>query len=365
MVDRPAALARTVLGRDLNVKAGESVVIESWSHSLPYARAFVQETRRLGGQPTVLYEDETAWWNAVGAKQTRPFGHLSKAEKAAVAAADVYVYFWGPADMRRAVDLGPVAQKFVAFNDEWYAAARKGGLRGCRMTLGLASDATAARLGLNGPRWREQLADAGTVDAAAMGRRGERLARRIQRGRELRIRHTNGTDLRIPLRGGPTRVDTGVPDAESRKRPTGMLGNNPSGQIFAILDGTKATGSLVSNRPVYNFGTYEKFDRARWTFEDGRLTSRAMAVGGKVFEKAFAAAPKGRDLLSYISIGLNPKAREVPPCEDTEEGAILVGVGGNAAFGGRSKIPFTGYAMVGGGLLEVDGVPIARGGRVL
>jgi len=155
MPDTAARLARTILSRNLRVKKGESVVIESWTHCLPYTRAFVDEARRLGAQPTVLYEDEAAWWNAVAAKRTGPFSHLSSAEKAAVGHADAYLYFWGPADMRKAIELGPIGSKFIGFNEEWYAAARKGGLRGYRMSLGLASDPTAERFGLAGPAWPE------------------------------------------------------------------------------------------------------------------------------------------------------------------------------------------------------------------
>ncbi|MGC2290097.1 MAG: hypothetical protein WA688_09635 [Thermoplasmata archaeon] len=92
------SLARTVLGKNLATHKRESVIIETWPHTLEYARAFVEETRRLGAVPTLLYEDEPAWWSAVEAKNFRPFAKLSKAEKAAVAKADVYVHFFGPED---------------------------------------------------------------------------------------------------------------------------------------------------------------------------------------------------------------------------------------------------------------------------
>jgi leucyl aminopeptidase (aminopeptidase T) len=372
MSDSSARLARAILSRNLRLKKGDSVVIESWSHSLPYTRAFVDEARRLGAQPTVLYEDESAWWNAVAAKRTGPFSHLSSAETAAVGKADAYLYFWGPADMRRAIDLGAFSAKFIGFNEEWYAAneewyaaARKGGLRGYRMSLGLASDPTAKRFGLAGPAWRERLARAGAVDAHAMLAKGNRVAKRLSDGSELRIQHPNGTDLRISLHGVRPTVASGIPNGATKTQPRGMLEGNPSGQLFAALDGADASGTFVSNRTVFDMAHYDKFAGSRWTFDGGRLTKHSTTVGRDVFEKAFAAAPKGKDRIGYLTIGLNPEARELPPCEDTEEGAILVGVGGNAVAGGRSRNPFTGYALLGGGTLTVDGKPIARGGRIL
>ncbi|MGP8078826.1 MAG: hypothetical protein ACLQD8_00385 [Thermoplasmata archaeon] len=359
-----ASLARALLGRNFRLKRGDSVIIESWNHTLQYTRAFVEEARRLGAQPSVLFEDDAAWWSAVASKTTGPFRHLSAAERGAVENASAYLYFWGPADMRKAIDIGGFGSKFIGFNDEWYAAARKGKLRGYRMSLGLASDATARRFGLRGSAWRERLVAAGAVDARKMLAKGSRVADRLSRGSELRIRHPNGTDLRISLRGGPSAINSGIPRGATKDRPQGMLEGNPSGQLFAPLDGCDASGVLVSNRPVYDMGRYERFAGSRWTFEDGRLVGHSTEVGRASFETAFRAAPKGRDRIGYLSIGLNPLARELPPCEDCEEGAVLVGIGGNAVAGGKARIPFTGFAMLGGGTISVDGVPLARLGRI-
>ncbi len=311
MPDNAARLARTILSRNLGLKKGNSVVIESWTHSLPYTRAFVDEARRLGAQPTVLYEDETAWWNAVAAKRTGPFSHLSSAEKAAVGNADAYLYFWGPADMRRAIDLGTFSSKFIGFNEEWYAAARKSGLRGYRMSLGLASDATAKRFGLAGPAWRERLVKAGAVDAGKMLATGNRVAKRISGGSELRIRHSNGTDLRIAVHGARMTVAGGIPSGATKGRPRGMLEGNPSGQLFAALDGKDASGTFVSNRTVFDMGRYDKYAGSKWSFKDGRLTDHSTTVGRGLFEKAFGAAPKGTSIYQSFE-GPRPESATEP-----------------------------------------------------
>jgi leucyl aminopeptidase (aminopeptidase T) len=353
-----------ILKRNLHIGKGDSVIIESWNHTLEYTRAFVEEARGLGAQPSVLFEDDRAWWSAVGAKTSAPFSHLSASERGALAEASAYIFFWGPADMRKAIDVGVFASKFIGFNEEWYATARKSKLRGYRMSLGFASDETARRFGVRGPAWRDRLVLAGAADAQKMGFQGNRVADRLARGSEMRIRHSNGTDLRISLRGDRPRVASGIPQGATKQQPRGMLEANPSGQLFLPLDGCKVSGVLVSNRPVYDMGRYVKFDRCRWEIEDGRLGQHSTGVGGSVFEKAYRAAPKGRDRVSYLSIGLNPLARELPPCEDCEEGAVLVGIGGNGVAGGKNRNPFNGYAMLGGGTISVDGKAVARAGRI-
>jgi len=365
MADSAASLARTVLGRNLKVERGESVLVEAWTGALPYASAFVDEARRLGAQPTVLYEDEASWWRAVDARRFGGFKRLSAAERAAVEAADAYVYFWGPGDLPRATAIpDAIGNRLFAYNQGWYASARKGGLRGCRMTLGWASDATARAIGVSGPGWRARLTAAGMANARAMGARGQRVSRALSRGSKLRIRHPNGTDVTIPLRVVASRVDSGIAQGASRGRPMGMMANNPSGQVIVALDPGATSGTVVSNRAVYNFGNLSKFSGVRWTFERGALVAHEVGVGREAFESGFAKAPAGRDRLSFLSIGLNPLARELPPCEDCEEGSVLLGVGGNAQFGGKVRNPFVGYALVAGGTVEVDGRTIARGGRV-
>src|SRR5271170_4819919 len=105
MPDPIARLARAVLAQNLKVKKGESVLVEAWTHGLPYVQPFVREARRLGARPTVMYEDEGAWWDAATSGNTKLLGRLSEAERGAIKNADVYVYFWGPEDRPRASQL--------------------------------------------------------------------------------------------------------------------------------------------------------------------------------------------------------------------------------------------------------------------
>jgi len=364
MADPADQLAHRVLAENLRVRRGESVLIESWAHSLPYARAFVREARRLGARPTILYEDEDAYWEAVSAGNYAPWANLSKAERSAIENANVYVYFWGPADRPRYEALPPkVQEKMTAYNDEWYKVAGKAGLRGVRMSLGMASDENAKTYGHDGPSWRAQVVRAGSVDAKALLRKGRRLADAIEGGREMHLHHDNGTDLTLRLGKVHTRVDVGLVDAAAMKRPFGMMTNNPAGQVFAAIDGARAEGTVVSNRAVFLNNVL--YDGIKWTLSDGHLTARSIGSGRAAFEKAFAKAPKGKDELGLVSIGLNPEGKEMFPNEDSEEGAVLLGVGNNGFVGGRIRIPFQGYTMVGDADVEIDGTPVVRSGRVL
>ena len=357
------ALARTVLGRNLAVRSGESVVIESWPHTLDAARAFVTEARRRGARPTVLYEDERAWWQAVQDGRFGPLGALGKAEAGAIAGADAYIYFWGPEDRPRLTRLPPKQRAAATgYNEEWYRRARASGLRGARMTLGQVTAPAARALHLPLGPWRRQMIAAGSVEVGRMRRAGERIRRRLERGSEMTVRHPNGTDLTIPLARRHFTLDVGeVPPAGRRGRYE-TLANNPSGQLRVAVDGSAARGDLVGNRPIYL--AYDRYDGARWSFRDGRLTRFKLDSGAAKFRRDYRAAPAGRDRFGFFAIGLNPRARELPPCEDFEAGPLLIGDGNNAFSGGRNRNPFLGYALLGGATVEVDGTPIVRDGRL-
>ncbi|MCI4362646.1 MAG: hypothetical protein L3J77_05600, partial [Thermoplasmata archaeon] len=60
-----SSLARSLIGGALHVRSGENVVIETWNHTLDYARACVVEARRIGAHPLLWLEDETAYWRSV------------------------------------------------------------------------------------------------------------------------------------------------------------------------------------------------------------------------------------------------------------------------------------------------------------
>lgn len=364
MADPQSKLAQNVLVKNLGLKKGDSVVIEAWTDALPYARSFVKEARRLGMRPVVLYEDEPAWWEAVDAKQFAGFKDLAPPESAAVANADGYIFFRGPGDQARLSKVpDKLQERATAYNMGWYKLAGKAGVRGVRMWLGMATDPTAEMYQIDPAAWRAGLIAAGAVEGPRMYATGKRIAAAVKNGSEVRLTHPNGTDITIQLDGARSRIDAGHVNDETRKRPFGVLANNPSGQVLVATDKGRANGTVVSNRTIY-VGPFHMAEQ-RYTFEDGRLTDYSVGIGAADFDKTVKQAKKSQLVQSYFSIGLNPMGRNVPPAEDTEEGGMTVGSANNSFLGGKVGGPFLAPAMVGEGTITIDGRTIAKGGRVL
>jgi leucyl aminopeptidase (aminopeptidase T) len=351
---RAAEFAKSILTQNLHVKPGENVIIEGFSHSLPWAVALARETRRLKAFPLVLHEDEDAFWDSVDAREEAVLGAKPAHEWAALGKTDVYIHMWGAGDKVRFGKLpANRAEKIVGFNEAWYAAAHKAGLRGTRLEIGRPYPSVAAAYGVDEAAWRNQLIDASMVDPAGMLAAGKPIAKALEHGRRLRVFDDHGTDLTLGLAHRKSTVNVGMLTAADLKRPFGMLSTLPNGAVDVALDEGVADGTIVANRTCY----YDngKATGGSFEFRKGRLVEHHFETGSEFFDGPYAKGGRGRDQPGQFRIGLNPKLHDTPQLEDREAGAITVTVGGNRFTGGKNKSPFFGFVVNAGATVEIDG----------
>ncbi len=374
MSERPSSLqraaARSLVRKYLRVRPGENVMVEAWSHTLPMSSAMVDEVRQAGGKAFLAYEDDDAWWRAVDRREEEPLGQLSDPEWAAIAAANVYVQFWGPADSARLEKLGD--KGVDAWGDgwfnRWYTLARSTGLRGGRMAVGWVTDSRVRHWGVNKPRWTNALLQGCLADPEEMTRTGGRLGRALAAARKVRITHPNGTDLEVAPGRAPPRVYGGFPHPkDAAYSEFDMMGNFPEGCLRIALDSTTAEGTLVANRRSYDevWFPWATYTGGRFEFENGRLKSFSFDEGGARFTKSYRRGSPGRDRTGSLSIGLNPRLTNVPYLEDRQRGAVRLAVGRNSYLGGSNPSDFFGFVTVAGSEVSLDGTPVVRAGKIL
>ncbi len=357
--------ARSIVRKYLKVRAGENVIIESWEHTMPLARAMVDEVRRVGGHTLFVYEDEEAWWGAVDRKQTKLLGQSSAPEWAALGAADVYVNFWGPGDgVRMGMDIDDALDPGFDWLGHWYDVARKAGLRGGRMTAGFVSEGRAKEWGVDPAKWEEGVLRASLTDPAELAKSGARLAKALSRGKTVRITHSNGTDVEVGLARLAPRLTDGRPRAYRKGDPrTGMLQQIPSGTLDVALDSKIAEGSFRANRRtniwwnVYTGGALE--------FANGKLASYSLDEGAERFARQYKTGTAGRDRASILKLGLNAAVGDIPNLETVEGGSVSLQIGGNRALGGSNGSSFFCWFSLAGSEIAVDGVPVVRAGKIL
>jgi leucyl aminopeptidase (aminopeptidase T) len=374
MSDSPSSLeraaAQSLVKNYLHVNPDENVIVEAWDHTLSMSSAMVDEVRRVGGSAYLAYESDDAWWRAVERKQAKPLGRLSDPEWAALAAADVYVQFWGPSDSARLEKLGEkrVEEWAEGWFDRWYKLARSTGLRGGRMAMGWVTDTRVRQWGVSKPRWMKALLEACLADPEEMAQSGHRLARAFTGTKTVRITHPNGTDLEVALAGVPARVYDGYPHPKDQAYSEfDMLANFPDGRLRMALDAKSAEGRFVSNRSSYDevWFPWARYSRGVFDFSGGKLTSFSFEEGEAEFAKNYARGTPGKDRTGSLVIGLNPNLKNVPYQEDMERGSVQLTVGGNTYSGGSNASDFQGSIRLAGSEICLDGTPVVRAGKIL
>jgi leucyl aminopeptidase (aminopeptidase T) len=356
-------IAKQMLTKTLRLRRGENLLVETWTHMLPWAQAIVLEARKLGLRTLVLYEDEATYWKSVEECKATDLGRASDPELAALAKTDGYIFLWGPEDRPRLNALPPEkVEALQAYNHRWYQVAEKAHLRGCRFELGRATAPAARLYGVPLGSWQQEIIEASLVDPAPMAREGVRLATRLRRGRELRIRHANGTDVTLQLAGRRPTVDDGVVDAAD-VRDGNNLTTLPAGAVYVALEERTASGRFLANRTSYL--RKGAVTGGRWTFAEGRLTEFEYLSGGEGVQESFEKASPGKDRPGFLSIGMNPKVHRAPGLEDLERGTLLLGVGSNTFYGGKNRSNFQSWLGLAGAHVEVDGKTIVADGEVL
>ena len=312
----------------------------------------------MGAQPIVPYEDEDSWWDSVEKGEDAVLGKAARHEWAMLENTDVYLHMWGPGDRMHLNALDQARRERVfEFNPRWYKTAQRAGVRGARLELGRPYPTLARAYGVDQSEWLNQIVSAMMVTPDEMKKTAAPVVKALHRGKRLRIRDGNGTDLTLGLLGRPVQSEIGRSTLAERKKPFGSLIMLPGGSVRVALDETVADGTLIANRTTY----YDdgKATGGVFRFRRGRLVESEVAEGQEHFDVPYKTGGKGRDRPGVLSVGLNPCLRNTPQVEERELGAVLVSVGGNSYQGGRNNSTFYGTVLIEGASMEIDGKPVS------
>jgi leucyl aminopeptidase (aminopeptidase T) len=357
-------LARVVLDQCLGVRRGETVTVETWNHTLPWARAFVLEARRRGGEPTLVVEDEEAFFRSLAQSGS---GSVPGAPAAFAEASDAYVYFPGPEQFPRLLGLSAEELEAVVgrHGPAWWRAARHAGLRAARIAVAAATPTAAARFGVDRDAWERELMQGSLVSPDRLARSAGRLVRRLHRAHQVRLRHPNGTDLTVELLRTPPVVEDGRVDRADRR--AGRLWTQiPTGVVAVPLAPGIAEGIWESNRETYDrFSDPPVALGARLTFHRGRLTEYSFEQGGAAFARAYARGGRGRESPGALTFGVNPAIFRAPEVGEVAAGTVGLLLGGNRSLGGRNPSRFAYLTTLGGANVDLDGEPFLVEGALV
>jgi leucyl aminopeptidase (aminopeptidase T) len=348
------ALARAALDGALSVRRGERLTVESWSHALPWARALLVAAQRRGVRPVLVLEDEESFFAslaAVGASRlqppaTEPFRN-----------ADAVIYLDGPESFPRLLGLPPMSREVVARFRSAARGSRTARTRSLRLRVADATVTAAERFDVDLGRWRSELVRASLVDPDRLALSGRALSRRLRPGRVVRVRHPNGTDLRLRLDTRAATVQDGI------ARPGG-LAELPSGLWRARVARGSATGTFETNRVTYDrLAEAPAALLARLALEEGRVRDYEGDRSAHAFS-AFVRTGRGRVRAHAIAIGLNPEVRSAPEVQPLAAGTVTLVLGDARSRRGASAPRFVLDASLAGATVEVDGRPVLVDGAL-
>ena len=355
-IDRVAA---NVLRNVLKLRAGETLTIETWTHNLTDANAFVAEARRIGAHTLVVHEDEPTYWKTVRIVKPEVQGAFPKHEEALLKASDAYVFLYGPAGESARQRIGPKAlRRLEAYNKEWYRVAKKAKVRYARLELGRVSEDRARYFGVSAPAWRRELLRASAVPPSRMSRTATRLSRPLLSGRELLINHPNRTNLSLALKGRVPVID----DGERCTRAGDFVHMLPAGAMFVAVDEGLGEGTFRSTVRIH--GPPGSPNGGWWTLSGGKLAKFTYQEGARRFSQALERAGVEGARPGLVGFGLNPKIDQAPRCEDERLGTVLFSVGGNATEGGANRSPWMSYLLLRDPTVSIDGETIMQRGRL-
>ena len=139
----------------------------------------------------------------------------------------------------------------------------------------------------------------------------------------------------------------------------------PAGEVYCAPVAGTAEGKVVHTLDYYQG---KEVNDLTLTVAGGKVT--AMTGSGPGFDRLKAdydAAGEGRDVLSFVDLGINPSVK-LPAASKlgtwVPAGTITVGLGNNTWAGGDDKTPYGYVVFLPGSTVTLDGKTIIENGQL-
>lgn len=199
------------------------------------------------------------------------------------------------------------------------------------------------------------------IDYTNLQATGEK-ARTALTGKELEITHPNGTSLKLNIESKPAYISDGIISADDIAK--GNLDVYlPAGEAAVIPAANSGDGKFVIEKDYFQG---KEITNLTLTFAGGKLTSMTGEGPGFAALKAdYDERGEGKDLLSYVDIGINPNYSLSPSSKYgnwVSAGMVSVGTGNNTWAGGTNNADGAAGGHLAGATVKIDGKTIVENG---
>jgi len=357
----PKSLADTVVNTSLRVKPEETVVINTWQHTLPLASQLAYQVRKAGALPLVTLDMDEYWWKSLTELPVENLRRPLRHNLALLEETDASINLAGPEDPMtyRRVEAPQMAAIFDSFQKS-YDKIREKKIRNAELLVGYVTEPRAKTYGFNYEEWRKNVEDASNADYEKIAQLGKKLASTLQHARQVEVT-SDGTSLKMEIGAHPVFVEDGIVDQEDRNK--GFLFTSiPTGYVTLAPKRGTTEGSFQSDMTVPVVGQLIK--GINWQFQNGRVVKTGADANLDAFQKMYEHSTGDKDQAAYLSIGLNPAVKSGYLNDQMGQGMVTVGIGENQYLSGGNKSSFQFQASLSKATVTVDGQPLVHKGKL-
>lgn len=361
------AIAERIVVQSANVKEGDRVVVQGDVRDIELIEEVALAVWKRGAEPIQIVSREKAarrYFDEVPKKyDALPLALSLKLVEAQTVAIDI----GGQEFPGLFSDVVPERFNATSKRLQDVANARlQRGVRSVSLGNGLyPTEATAKQYGLT----KNQLAKlywAGVnVDYNKLQVTGAAVRSVLAAGKEVRVTHPNGTELKFRIEGRPVFVSDGVISAEDLAKggPATQVWL-PAGEVYLVPVPGTAEGKIVFDTIPFDAGVIVG---ATFTVKAGKLTAHS-AKPGPDYERwkaLYEAAPEGKNDLALLDVGINSNVKVPPGSKLTTwvpAGTVSLGFGGNTWAGGSNDMGWAASGSLNGCTVTVDGKTVVEKG---
>ena len=357
-------LARTVVKDALHVDSSDVVIITTWDHTIDVANAMAVECFKQGADAMMSLWTDEYYYGLLRELSDESLGICSKLCEAFTEAETATINMFGPRNPEGLKSISP--SKAIAWGEgerkAHYPRNIERKVRNVSLPLALLTPERASVYGFDLGKWKKAANSALAMDLKRITEKGRSVAAILEKARVVRLTSPNGTDLTFELNKRAVHVDDGVIDKEDIEKKS-LDAHLPAGTVLTTIAETSGNGKVVFDQPLQLMGL--NVPDLEWKFKDGKMISMKASKNLEPLTKQFESASGDKDRISFLQIGLNPKAEYGYLMNQIVEGAVQIGIGDNEYIGGKNTASFGMAATLSRATLNIDGKTIIKNGQLL
>lgn len=356
-------LAQRIVTQSAGVKEGDIVLVSGGSRDMDLLENIVIEIRKVGGEPLLTTGSERIAKRSYTDVPEKYDTQESKLDMALAKIANVSINVDGQETEGLLADVPPARIAARAKAGEPVGAEfLKNKVRAVNVGNGLyPTEWRAKQYEMPLDNFSKLFWEGVNIDYANLQATGEK-AKTALTGKELEITHPNGTSLKMNLEGKPAYISDGIisPDDVQKGLVNVYL---PAGEAAVIPAANSGSGKFVIEK---NFFNGKEVRNLTLTFENGKLSSMTGEGDGfAAFKADYDARGEGKDILSYVDLGINPNYALSPSSKFgnwVSAGMVTVGTGNNAWAGGANNSSGGASGHLAGATVKIDGKTVVENG---